>query len=325
MEAKRRSAASQDGRTRTKSQEVEKHQESVFKALSMDQDIEWMKQFKVIRIFLIIFGRWPITHTREENSRGYIFQFKYGSVGFVIFLLNTLITIVGLIITSINIIIIRVTAKGLSTMTKTEIIEEGLTQRHTLIIIIFLGTFIVNLITSLFTFINRNEVSQSFTKWTHFLAIGKLSAGSIKSYTYVGVAFINYSVILIVFIVLTITRTSATFIGGPTVISILLFRNVMPHDYLEDFIGSSKFYVFHVIGLLVYCYFLTSCNAYMYFYLWLVKSMDIAFASWNSRLSLILEDLSSSEDQSKGIDKSKLAPPVMYHAHAGMTLIEFLV
>lgn len=299
--------------------------------LDVDHHANWIKHFIFIKILLIIFGRWPITYTEQPQKRGYIFKFSWTCPGFIIFVITFLFTLYGLISASANVVDILMTDKVLANRTKTQIIEQGLIERHTMILIIMLGSYGINALTSLFIFVKRHQISEMFTKWTRFLHVSKLNAGggSMKTYTYVKVALGNYVIVCTIYIVLTARRESATFIGGPTVVSIIFSRQFFPANYLENFVGTKTHRAMHLMGLIIYMYVVTACNIYVYLFLWMLKSIENTFFCWNLRMIGVVESPSSSNNQNANEEERKsdvqsanpenrrLSYAVLYQDHIG--------
>ncbi|CAL8112928.1 unnamed protein product [Orchesella dallaii] len=288
--------------------------------VEIDYVAQWMHSFLWIRIFLIIFGRWPFTYVDEEK-KGYRFKFTWKCFGFLSYLLTTLFTIYGLIAAAIHVVDVLMNEKirTIASRSKTEVLEQALMERHTMILIIILGSYIVNTVTSVFIFVRRQEIADSLTKWIKFLHSAKLSGGTMKTYSYVGLAIGNYIFISIVLFFLTFTpnpaRTS-TLIGGPTVVAMLFMRHFNPRNYLEDFVGTPRHQFMHVIGAAVFFYVVTISNAFMYLFLWLLKSIETALSAWNSRMATILE-LTAEELKSQNT-KDRTTYEALYNDHIGI-------
>lgn len=289
---------------------------------AFDMDMDWIKCFSVIKWFCIVCGRWPLTYQHKKNRQGYKFKFSWSCPGFIFFAVTFVFTVFCLIVSSINIVNILMEDKlqNISERTNTAIIEQGLCERHTMIVIIVLGSYGINLITSCFIFAKRHEVAIMFSKWTRFIRKAKLGCGTWNSYIYVGVTFGNFVLVSSIYLVLTFFGASATFIGGPTVVSIMLLRNFCSDNYMDEFSGSFTHWVFNLIGLLVYFHLIITCNAYMYLFLWLLKSIENGFSLWNARVNTVVESTSGEEivqvDEDEQEEK-RTTFQLLYNDHIG--------
>ncbi|ODN05816.1 hypothetical protein Ocin01_00857 [Orchesella cincta] len=286
----------------------------------IDYAEEWLNSFCWIRWFLILFGRFPFTYVEEKKV--YQFKFTWKCPGFFFYIINSLIITYGLIASGVNVAIVLMNDKitPIVSRSNSTILEQALIQRHTMILIIMIGSYGVGTITSVFIYVKRNDIADMFTKWLKILRTSKLSGGTIRTYTYVGLVAINYLIVSTVLFILSVVPSRAktsTLIGGPTVVSMLFMRHFNSKTYMEDFVGSNLHMVMHLLGMVLYFYVVTTCNAFMYLLLWLSKSIEIAFSGWNDRMAGLLE-LTANELKEKQTKKDRTTYEMMFNDHIGI-------